>query len=272
VRFCVLASGSSGNAVCIESENTKLLVDCGLSGKEITKRLIQRGVNPAHLDGILVTHEHHDHILGVGVLSRKFDLPVYIHPRTLAASKGRMGWLPRTISFETGGAFQAGAFSVAPFSIPHDAAYPVGFTFSSRGKKLGLATDMGFVPEPVKGRLKDVQALILESNHDLKMLQEGPYAWSLKQRVMSRHGHLSNVDAGKLLGELIHRDLENVVLAHISKVNNDPRLAYRTAEAVIRQSGEATILGTVRQGETGSWIEVQHASRNKRKLHQPPLL
>ncbi len=272
MRFCVLASGSSGNAIYLESEKTKLLVDCGLSGKEVTKRLALRGLDPAHLDGILVTHEHHDHILGVGVLSRKYNLPVYIHPKTLAASKGRMGWLPQTISFETGSLFQTGAFSVTPFAIPHDAACPVGFTFSSRGKKVGLATDMGFVPDPVKARLKDVQALILESNHDLKMLEEGPYAWSLKQRVMSRQGHLSNVEAGELLGELLHRDLENVVLAHISKVNNDPRLAYRTAEAVIREYGASTILGTVGQGEMGDWVEVQHASRNRRKLHQPPLL
>jgi len=220
-----------------------------------------RGVDPARLDGILVTHEHHDHIHGVGVLSRRYDLPVYIHPKTLAASRGRMGWLPHPISFETGSAFRTGTFSVTPFPIPHDAACPVGFTFSARGKKVGLATDMGFVPDPVAARLKNVQALILESNHDLKMLQEGPYDRSLKERVMSRLGHLSNVEAGELLGQLLHRGLENVILAHISKVNNDPKLAYRTAETVIRQSGASTILGAVPQGEVGDWVEVQHAFR-----------
>jgi len=258
VRFCVLASGSSGNAVYLESGKTKLLVDCGLTGREITKRMTARGINPAQLDGILVTHEHHDHVHGVGVLSRKFDLPVYIHPRTLAAAKHRIGRLAQTIPFESGGLFRTGAFSVAPFPIPHDAACPVGFVFSSQGKKVGLATDMGFVPAPVKARLRKAQALILESNHDLKMLEEGPYSWSLKQRVRGKQGHLSNVESVELLGALLHPGLEHVVLAHISRVNNDPRLAFRTAETVIRRSGEATMLRAVEQGVTGEWIEVEH--------------
>jgi phosphoribosyl 1,2-cyclic phosphodiesterase len=272
VRFCVLASGSSGNAIYIESETTKLVVDCGLSGKEMTRRFDVQGISPSQLDGILVTHEHHDHILGVGVLARKYDLPVYLHPDTLAASRGRMGWLPTIIPFEIGRTFGVGALQVTPFPLPHDAANPVGFTFATGGKKVGLATDMGYVPPWAKEHLRGIQGLILESNHDLQMLQEGPYAWPLKQRVMSRRGHLSNADAGLFLEDLMHEDLEHVVLAHISKVNNDPQIVHRTAERVVRQTGWTTNLSTALQGEIGPWIEIEHGSPAGSVALQPRLL
>ena len=256
MRFSVLASGSSGNAIFVESDGARLLVDAGLSGKELTRRLQSIGVDPAHLDGIVVTHEHGDHVLGVGIMARKYGLPVYIHPDTLGAAAGKVGWIPEVIPVKASCSFTVGNMTVTPFAIPHDAVNPFGFTFCANGKKLGLATDMGTVSALVRERLRECQALILESNHDLQMLREGPYAWSLKQRVMSRHGHLSNGDSSDLLRELIHDSLESVVLAHISQVNNDPRLAYRTAEAVVQASGWNVELFAARQDDVGSCIEV----------------
>jgi phosphoribosyl 1,2-cyclic phosphodiesterase len=264
VRFSILASGSSGNAVYLESENTKLLVDGGLSGREIEKRFFSIGVNPSHLDGILVTHEHADHIQGVGILSRRFGLPVYIHPETLKACQKRLGDLSEAVPFEGGLPFEIGDLKVHPFSIPHDAVNPMGFTFSNNGKKIGLATDMGYVPTLVRERLLRSHALILESNHDLEMLKVGPYAWPLKQRIMGRTGHLSNHDAGALLQDLIHDDLECVVLAHLSEVNNLPLLAYQKAEDVIRRSGKSIRLETARQSETVDLIEIRNGSGSSR--------
>jgi len=256
VRFCVLASGSSGNTVYLESNGTRVLVDAGLSGKELEKRLDAIGVNSAQLDGILVTHEHTDHILGVGTVSRKYEVPVYIHPDTLGAAAGRLGRLPSTSFFEVGVPFRMGHFRVTSFPVPHDAANPVGFTFTTNGKKLGVATDMGYVTPLIRERLTGANALILESNHDLAMLKKGPYAWSLKQRVMGRRGHLSNEDAGMLLRSLLHRDLSSVVLAHISQVNNRLSIAYRTALKALRGGEGTPRLYAARQGEVGSLIEI----------------
>jgi len=257
VRFSVLASGSSGNAIYLESEKTKLLIDAGLSGREIERRLIGIGVNPAQLHGILISHEHQDHVHGAGAFSRRFGLPVYIHPDTHKASGNRLGWIPEIISFESGVPFMIGDIRISPFSVPHDAANPMGFTFFRNGKKLGLATDMGYAPALVRERLKGSHALILESNHDLEMLKDGPYAWPLKQRIMGRTGHLSNDDSCALLRELIHEELACVVLAHLSEVNNQPGLACRAAQEVIRQSGRMIRLIAARQEETGELIEVR---------------
>ncbi|MDX1763568.1 MAG: MBL fold metallo-hydrolase, partial [bacterium] len=202
-----------------------------------------------------------DHILGVGIMARKYGLPVYIHPDTLKVSAHRVGWIPEVIPLQTSCPLTVGNMTVTPFAIPHDAVNPFGFTFSANGKKLGLATDMGTVSALVRERLRECQALILESNHDLQMLREGPYAWSLKQRVMSRHGHLSNGDSSDLLRELIHDRLESVVLAHISQVNNNLHLAYGAAESVVRGSGWDIELFAARQDEVGTCIEVARSGQ-----------
>ncbi len=257
MRFSVLASGSSGNAVYLESGRTKLLIDGGLSGRELTRRLACLGVDPASLHGILVTHEHRDHILGVGVLARRFGLSVYIHPATRAAAAALLGPVSATIPFQTSSVFSVGEIEVTPFPVPHDAANPVGFTFCSNGKKLGLATDMGYAPLVVRERLKGSHTLILESNHDLTMLQEGPYAWPLKQRIMSRRGHLSNDASRSLLQDLVHRHLDSVVLAHLSDVNNQHALAYNAARDVVVRSGWPIRLVTARQDDVGALMEVR---------------
>ncbi len=268
MRFSVLASGSVGNALYLESGRTKLLIDGGLSGRELTRRLACLGVEPASLHGILVTHEHRDHILGVGVFARRFDLPVYIHPAAEAAASALLGELPASVPFQASRDFAVGEVHVTPFPVPHDAAHPVGFIFRANGSKLGLATDMGYAPLGVRERLKGSHTLILESNHDLTMLREGPYAWPLKQRILSRRGHLSNDASRSLLTALVHRDLDNVVLAHLSDVNNQHVLALDAAREVIAQSGRVIRLVTARQDEVGGLMEVRHGGvfRNRRKV------
>ena len=233
MRFCLLASGSAGNAVYVESGGTRLLVDGGLSGRELADRLGRVGADPASLAGIVVSHEHADHVLGVGVLARRYRLPVYIHPRTLEAAAPRLGRLDRVVPFRTGESFPVGSLRLRPFPVPHDAVRPVGFLLEGRGRRLGLATDMGFVPALVRERLRGCHALVLESNHDPDLLRKGPYTWPLKQRILGRNGHLSNQAAAALLRDLLHPGLQRVVLAHLSQVNNLPELAMETAGAVL---------------------------------------
>ncbi len=265
VRFSVLASGSGGNAVYLESGQTQLLIDGGLSGRELARRLACLGVEPASLNGILVTHEHRDHILGIGVFARRFSLPVYMHPATQVAAGPLLGQLPAVVPFQTSRVFAVGDVQVTPFPVPHDAVNPVGFTFCANGSKLGLATDMGYVPLGVRERLKGSHTLILESNHDLTMLQEGPYAWPLKQRILSRRGHLSNDTTRSLLEALMHSDLDRVVLAHLSEVNNQQGLALEAAREVLARSGRPIRLVTARQDEAGALMAV----REKRGFAKP---
>ncbi len=231
----VLVSGSAGNSTLVEAEKTRLLVDCGVSGREAARRLESVGCPPETLTAIVVTHEHSDHMQGVGVLSRRFNLPVYLTAGTLAACNGRLKMAGECRVFEPGRAFTIGDLEVRPFSIPHDAADPVGFTFHHGDRKVGVATDLGFSTELAKRHLSACQLLVLESNHDPDMLANGPYPRHLQDRIRGREGHLSNAAAGALLGEVLHDDLEGVVLAHLSEKNNNPDLARKVAEEVLER-------------------------------------
>ena len=223
---CILASGSKGNAVFISSGDTSLLIDAGLSGIEIERRLKSRGLDPKNLDAILVSHEHSDHIQGVGVLSRRYKLPVYINSKTRKAAVSQLGNLYDSKNFECGSTFTINDLSIHPFSISHDAKDPCGFTVNQNGTKIGIATDLGIATSMVKAHLKGCTLLILEANHDEKMLINGPYPWPVKQRVKSRIGHLSNEESKALLNELQHDGLKHVMLAHISETNNTPQKAF----------------------------------------------
>jgi len=191
------------------------------------------GCSPETLSAIVVTHEHSDHIQGVGVLSRRFNLPVYLTAGTLAACNGRLKKVGECRVFEPGRVFAIGDFDVRPFSIPHDAADPVGFTFHQGKRKVGVATDLGFSTKLARQHLSACHLLVLESNHDPAMLASGPYPRQLQDRIRGREGHLSNADAGALLGEVLHDNLEGVVLAHLSEENNIPDLARKAAEEVL---------------------------------------
>ena len=287
----VLASGSKGNSTLVSSSRTRILVDAGLSCRELLKRMQTAGENPETLDAILVTHEHQDHVQGVAVLARKLGIPVYFTEAThrawqrwmrpekrltyadwleqrkqeaQASSAGLAGEdaatdpaadledsceeggekiagmerdpskLPALEFFRAGECFCVGDINVTPFTIPHDAADPVGFVFVSGGIRIGIATDLGYMPPNAKLVLRGCDVLMLESNHDLEMLRDGPYPWSVKQRVMSRVGHLSNDAAAEFLEKNYDGTAAYVVLAHLSESNNLPALARLTAERALR--------------------------------------
>ena len=233
IRFCVLSSGSKGNAVWIETEEQALLVDSGLSGKELKRRIGQSGLDQTKLKAILVTHEHRDHILGVGIAARMFNVPVWINEPTLRQAASSLGKIS-TKHFSTGSDFKLGNVNIHAFSISHDSADPVGFIFESAGVRLGLATDLGVVTNLVREHLTGCRALIVEANHDPQMLMDGPYPWETKRRVKSRRGHLSNADTAELVATVDHQGLEYVVLAHLSETNNLPDLAFEEVGRAVR--------------------------------------
>lgn len=230
VEVSVLASGSSGNAIYISNGKTKILIDAGLSGIEIRRRLEKIGAKGEELDAILVTHEHSDHIKGVGILSRRYDIPIYANSLTWDGAVKCLGKLKEKNCRVFDGDFMIGDFGLRPFSISHDAADPVGYIIHSGQKKIGIATDMGHVPQEVEDRLKGMDMLILESNHDLEMLMTGSYPWPLKNRINGEKGHLSNDDTAALLPRLINSNFPRILLAHLSKDNNIPDLAYITVK------------------------------------------
>lgn len=226
LKVCVLSSGSKGNAVYISDGETSLLLDAGLSAREIENRLSARGLCPQGLTAILISHHHSDHVKGVGPMARRFGLPVYTLEVTVKHCN--LGNLKCVHYFQKGQAFQINRLSIHPFDTPHDAADSVGFVISGHNKKIGLATDLGVITNVVREHLRGCNLLILEANHDPDMLQEGPYPWHLKQRIKSRDGHLSNYDCRAFLDEIMHDELEHVILAHLSEANNTPEKVLET--------------------------------------------
>jgi phosphoribosyl 1,2-cyclic phosphodiesterase len=312
VRFTVLASGSKGNCTVVSGGRTRILVDAGLSCRELFRRMKLAGEDPATLDAILITHEHQDHVNGLAVTARKLGIPVYftegthrawmrwLTPRrqmtyaqwleqcrkqaaarqaesepnegepdeadvvaedpsakdpaiemevesivadsetTAAIPQKDPTWLPSVEYFQAGQPLQIGDIAVSPFTIPHDAVDPVGFVFQTEGVRMAVATDLGYVTPNVKVQLKQLDLLLLESNHDLEMLRDGPYPWSVKQRVLSRVGHLSNEAAAQFLEEEYDGQATFVILGHLSESNNLPELARVTAERAL--NGRASLL------------------------------
>ena len=260
--LCMLASGSKGNAIYVSDGSTAVLFDAGLSGIEIQRRMQQQGLDPHRLDAIVVSHEHSDHIQGVGVLSRRFHLPVYISARTntVAAS---LGTLHGVTHFECGRPFRIRDMKIRPFSISHDAIDPAGFTIGLDGQKIGIATDLGIATGMVKTHLQDCSTLILEANHDMDMLINGPYPWPLKQRIKGRTGHLSNTDTGRLLQELAHRRLRNIVLAHLSETNNSPEKARETVAAALPQMADRLLIAAQHESSAPIFLD-DHSGSTKR--------
>ena len=311
VRFTVLASGSKGNSTVVSGGQTRILVDAGLSCRELFRRMRLAGEAPETLDAIIITHEHMDHIGGLAVTARKLGIPVYFTEATHRAwmhwitprrqmtyaqwieqcrkqasarqaeaaleadacdcddtdpeanpeaaavrsetpsaaapdtkadesAKPDPAWLPSVQYFQAGRPFQIGDISVSPFTIPHDAADPAGFVFQAEGVRMALATDLGYITPNVKAQLRNVDLLLLESNHDLEMLRDGPYPWSVKQRVLSRVGHLSNEAAAEFLESSYDGQATYVILAHLSESNNLPDVARVTAQRAL--AGHAGLL------------------------------
>ncbi len=240
MRFSVLGSGSRGNCIYIESKETALLIDAGFSGREIASRLAAVGGRIERVCGIFVTHEHQDHISGVGVLSRRCRLPVYANERTFQGADKTVGRLAERHEFATGAAIDVGDVRIRSFAISHDAGDPVGYLIDDGSVRLGICTDTGHASRLISRRLSNCDALIIEFNHDPVLLKNGPYPPSLQQRVRSNIGHLANNDAAHLLASVRHDRLRRVVLAHLSETNNRPELAYR--EAIAALGGESAEL------------------------------
>lgn len=250
--FASLGSGSRGNATLIQAGATRLLLDGGFPARELEKRLLHIGVTPQSLDGILVTHEHHDHIRGVGALARRFGLPVWLTHGTLHC--GRLGSLPDArIIHAQQQPFRIGALQVLAYSVPHDAREPVQFVFETSAARLGVLTDVGAITPHIVRTLADCTALLLECNHDREMLASGPYPPVLRRRVGGSLGHLSNCQAARLLQQVAHPGLKQLVIGHVSEKNNTPDLARTSLVDAVPQIEER--LALIRQDHVSQWFE-----------------
>jgi phosphoribosyl 1,2-cyclic phosphodiesterase len=242
LRFTVLSSGSTGNAMVVANEEVKLLIDAGLSAKKVEQLMETRETYAKELRGILITHEHADHIKGVGALSRKYNLPVYANERTWEQMDRHVGKLAEEnrVVIQTGDTIDFGAIRVESYGISHDAAEPVGYCFYDGEVKLSLATDLGYVSPKVKEKLADSDVLVLECNHDIEMLRVGKYPWNIKRRILSDLGHLSNEAAGEALCELLSDRTKRVYLAHLSRDHNLMDLARLTVNNILEERGLST--------------------------------
>ncbi len=238
MKVTILGSGSRGNAVLIESDGVRLLVDAGFSGKDLARRLASVEVDPGSISALLITHDHSDHTRGMGVAARRWGLPLYMTDRTRAVCRDLLDGSEAVHAYSTEGEVEIGGLVVTPFLTVHDAVDPVAVTVTERatGEKLGIATDLGRATATVRHALQRCDMLVLESNHDEILLRESPYPWSVKARIGGSHGHLSNRAAAELVRELHHEGLCAVVLAHLSEQANDPGLARDTiADALGRR-------------------------------------
>jgi phosphoribosyl 1,2-cyclic phosphodiesterase len=255
VRFSVLGSGSKGNCTLVDAGSTRLLIDNGFSGKEVVSRLAALGIAPETLTAIVVTHEHDDHVKGVGVLARRLNLPVYANEATHRAAESRVGAVPLCREFAAGEPFAIDGLQVHPFSVSHDTADPVGFVVSDGTVRLGYCTDTGKITQLIRHHLRQCQALVLEANHDVQLLKDGPYPLPLQQRVLSSRGHLANTDSLVFAARLAEEQLRLLVLAHLSEINNHPDLVLREARQHLPGTHILRVL-LARQGQVSPLLEI----------------
>lgn len=239
IKFCSLSSGSSGNCQYIEANNTRILIDAGFSGKRIEALLDSIDVCPKTIDGIFITHEHVDHSKGVGVLSRRYNIPIYANKNTFKGMEKTIGKLKEENMqvFNTGEDLIFKDLQIHPFNIFHDALEPVGYAIYYKNKKISIITDTGWVNDEIIDNIKDSNLYLLESNHDVEMLKFGSYPYYLKQRIMGEHGHLSNDDAAGVLSNILTKGKEVVLLCHLSQDNNAPCLAIQTVTNTLKDKG-----------------------------------
>lgn len=230
LKFCSLYSGSSGNSLFVQSNNTKILVDCGTSAKKIEKALSSINIDVSEIDAILVTHEHSDHIQGLGTVSKKYDIPVFANFETWSAMPKQKEKISNNNIkvFENDNEFIIGNLQILPFSTPHDAVNPCGFSICNGSKKISIATDLGHIDNNIFSNIKDSKFMLLEANYEPEILKVSTYPYALKQRIAGPHGHLSNIEAGQTISNLFGKELKEVMLGHLSKENNFPEMAYKT--------------------------------------------
>ncbi|MBX0316228.1 MBL fold metallo-hydrolase [Planococcus glaciei] len=239
MRFSVLASGSSGNAIYIENDQHSFLVDAGLSGRKMEELFATIGKKMNNLDGILVTHEHSDHIKGLGIVARKHKVPIYANAKTWQAMDGLVGAIPveQRFHFDMDTVKSFGSLDIESFAVSHDAAEPMFYVFHENGRKLALITDTGYVSDRMKGIIQASDAFVFESNHDVGMLQMGRYPWSVKRRILSDVGHVSNEDAAVAMSEVMAEKPTRIYLSHLSKDNNMKDLARMSVEQTLQTKG-----------------------------------
>lgn len=239
IKYSILASGSTGNSIYIGSKDCNILIDAGLSGKRICESLDKVGVSISSINGILVTHEHDDHVKGLGVLARKYKIPIYANEETLNNLPKSVGNIEDSLLkvIETGKENNFGSLCIESFPISHDAVNPVGYTIKSKDIKISLVTDSGYVSEKIKNKIKGSNVYIFETNHNIEMLRMSSYPWSVKQRILSDIGHLSNESAGEALAEVITSDTKKIYLSHLSKENNTLEIARVSVENILREYG-----------------------------------
>jgi phosphoribosyl 1,2-cyclic phosphodiesterase len=234
LSFTLLGSGSTGNSTLVSDGNTHVLVDVGLSGRETARRLSARGICPGKISAIVISHEHGDHCRGVAPFVKSLDIPIFITEGALNAS-GMQVDARKVQQIQSGTPFEVCGFLFTPFAVPHDAADPIGFCIERNQTRIGIVMDLGYISNLVAERLRGCEGIILESNHDVKMLQAGPYPWALKQRVMSRRGHLSNDAVADYIENSFDGQAHHLVLAHLSKNNNLPELALHSARRALEE-------------------------------------
>ena len=254
MRFASLGSGSKGNCLIVEEKNTRLLLDCGFSTKEIIARLFRLAIQPNMLDGIIITHEHADHISGVERFARKFDLPVWLTHGTLRAAKKTFSTLSKINIIDSHQAFSVSDIDIQPYPVPHDAQEPVQFIFSNGSVKLGVLTDTGCSTTHIETILNRCHGLVLECNHDATLLANSKYPKSLKQRVGGRLGHLENASSAMLLSKLDCSLLQHLIAAHLSEANNTPQLAQSALSGAINCSPDW--IGVADQSNGFDWRQL----------------
>jgi len=262
IKFCSLFSGSSGNCLFLNAGTTRVLIDAGISAKRITEALQSIGESPAGLSAILVSHEHSDHVRGIGVLSRKYNIPIYANEATWNGMESELGPVlaKNKMYFNTSREFEIGSVCIKAFPIPHDAAEPVGFNFFIDNKKITTATDIGHINKELLNCFLSSDLMLLESNHDIEMLKVGRYPWFLKQRILGDRGHLSNEMAGKVVAYMAENGTKKFMLGHLSKENNFPELAFQTVYNILSEKnikvGEDISVDVVLRDRVGKVVEL----------------
>jgi phosphoribosyl 1,2-cyclic phosphodiesterase len=241
MKVAVLASGSSGNAIWVSAGSTAVLIDAGISGRRIARETAQLGLDADSLEAVLVTHEHNDHVSGLGPVARRFEAWAYASAGTHAAIDRRLGKCPGRVVVEAGTEFEIGDLRISPFAVSHDCEEPIGYALTDGRTRVVVATDLGVVGHPVRERMREADCVVLEFNHDERMLLDGSYPWFLQQRIMGVEGHLSNNAAAREIERLADRPLSDIILAHLSRENNTPKIALETASRALESVGRTDV-------------------------------
>jgi len=269
IETAVLSSGSKGNSTYIRAGKYSILIDAGLSGKGLEERMAALDLDPKSLNALLITHEHKDHIKGIGILSRRYDLPIYANDGTWTGAEADLGKIKPENRRVFTGDFVIGELNFSPYTISHDASQPVGYVCQVGGKKIVLATDTGIMNDRIINKIKGADFFVLESNHDLEMLMTGKYPYFLKNRIKGNEGHLSNDDTAALLPGLIKDNFPTVMLAHLSEENNNPKVAYITVKNGLKEAGleigKDLRMGCAAQNETTPLFRLDQKTK-KREL------